>query len=1545
MRSAALLSLLFSSFLPALLSQTLTPQESAAKPALRLTHAATATTAIPSTGNLLQNPGAESGPADPNFNGLPTIPGWITDGKVTVFEYGNADYLTSASPGPANRGNKFFGGGTVANSRMTQTLNLASSAGAIDAGNQPFTLGGWLGGWDYQDDNTVVRATFKNASGATLGTATIGPVMASHRSNRSALIESSVTGNLPSGSRQVEVSVEFERTAGISNDGYADNLYFGLVGGSGGGGGGTCTFSLGSAVQSVPANHVTLTITMTAPAHCSWSVTSNASWLTVTSGASGSGNGTVVVEIAANPGAARSGTLTIAGQTLTINQAATTITPPVTPTQIYLRFENGGVNASATGTGNILDSSGSGNHGTPSGFLTYRSDVPAATLPVINAANARSLEFGATGVVRFTSAFPLNTLTNATLEFWVKPGGGSGEMDVLWTRSDSNDANRFNLGIRGATLFFDYRTPTGALHTLADNIPISASGWSHVAFVKAGNVWTTYVDGVQRRQTTDSSPSLPTNTGWTLNGRSINHFVGWLDEFRISNTALTPSQFLNAGTGGGGTPAAGNLIQNWDAEAGPASPGYAGLPTIPAWTTDGNVTVYRYDRGDFLSLTTPGPANRGNNFFGGSYVGSSRMSQVVNLSSSASAIDGGNQPYTLAGWFGGWESQDDNARLRADFKNASGVVLGSATAGPVMAAERGNVTGMLEKSVSGRLPVGTRQVELTLSFERSSGSANDGYADNLYFGLTSGGGGGTTCTYALSATSQSAGTAQSSMNVTVTSPSGCAWTAVSNTSWITVSSGASGSGNGTVSLQIAANTGAARTGTVTIAGQTFTVNQAGSGTPGCNYFVQPLSQSVPGGTYSGITQVITNPACPWTAASNASWITVLGGASGTGSGAVSYRVDANPTTSPRTATITIAGQPFTVTQAAGAPPCSYSLTPANNTVAALGGSSSFAITTGSTCAWTAVANAVWIKLTGATSGTGSGRVNYTVEMNTNPASRAGTITVGGQVFTITQPGGASATGPNISPGGITNAASNRPRVLARGSFFTIYGARLGPTPPQQTLSYPIPDALGGVVVTITQGSNSRRAYLHYVSETQINGIIPSTTPLGEVQITVAFNGQTSVAENVRVVDTALGVYTTQAGQGPGILQNWNSQTDVPLNMQSFPAKPNQIVVLWGTGLGPISTPDNQPPPGGNLNVPVEVHVGGKAAVVSYKGRAPYFAGSDNIYFTIPPDAPTGCSVPVQVKAGDSWSNAVRIAISADGRKCQDTHPFGSVSATGGKTGTIVLFRADVSGQLDPEEAPVNIVLDLGMALFSETRASGELAFSPLLNAPPVGTCGSLNQGLDFGAVLGTGGAGLDPTMSRSLDAGSISVAGPAGSATMQSVSEETPGPYFGFLGGTLPIEGAPSLPLMLDTGPFAIVGSGGADIGPFAITLQRQTPVTWTNAGAINQINRNAGLTLNWSGGDAGQTVVILGFSTDQQSKNSGGFMCLAPASAGTFTVSPNVLADLPGTPASLNEDTISVGLLGMFSVPTDPQKFTASGLDAGIVFQTALTAKTVKVQ
>jgi hypothetical protein len=84
-----------------------------------------------------------------------------------------------------------------------------------------------------------------------------------------------------------------------------------------------------------------------------------------------------------------------------------------------------------------------------------------------------------------------------------------------------------------------------------------------------------------------------------------------------------------------------------------------------------------------------------------------------------------------------------------------------------------------------------------------------------------------TCALTVTPTTASVAATGGSVQVTVsvTRGSGCGWTAASNSSFISIASGSSGIGSGTVTISVPVNTGAARSGTATIAGQTLTVNQ------------------------------------------------------------------------------------------------------------------------------------------------------------------------------------------------------------------------------------------------------------------------------------------------------------------------------------------------------------------------------------------------------------------------------------------------------------------------------------------------------------------------------------------------------------------------------------------------------------------------------------------------------------------------------------------------------------------------------------------------
>lgn len=121
----------------------------------------------------------------------------------------------------------------------------------------------------------------------------------------------------------------------------------------------------------------------------------------------------------------------------------------------------------------------------------------------------------------------------------------------------------------------------------------------------------------------------------------------------------------------------------------------------------------------------------GNFFFGGGTEALSTGAQSFDVAAGAASIDAGSATYLLSALLGGFDGQDDNAALAVTFLGTAGNVLGAGALGPVLSADRGGVTGLFGRSTQGAIPIGTRSINLLLSMTRTSGSYNDGYADNL----------------------------------------------------------------------------------------------------------------------------------------------------------------------------------------------------------------------------------------------------------------------------------------------------------------------------------------------------------------------------------------------------------------------------------------------------------------------------------------------------------------------------------------------------------------------------------------------------------------------------------------------------------------------------------------------------------------------------------------------------------------------------------------------------------------------------------------------
>jgi hypothetical protein len=191
--------------------------------------------AQPMSENLLVNPSFETAdPSGSGFSGV-TIPGWTETGTPTVIQYGTQggypfgfstplpkffDFPQNAPPGA---GDNFAGGGPVATSTISQTVDLTGAAGT------PFTLSADLGGQGWDPSDASVQVTFLDAHGDVLGTDSLNPVTVWDRLGFTGFEDRDISGTVPDGTTSAQVTTTFtdnDTFLGNYNGSYADNESF-----------------------------------------------------------------------------------------------------------------------------------------------------------------------------------------------------------------------------------------------------------------------------------------------------------------------------------------------------------------------------------------------------------------------------------------------------------------------------------------------------------------------------------------------------------------------------------------------------------------------------------------------------------------------------------------------------------------------------------------------------------------------------------------------------------------------------------------------------------------------------------------------------------------------------------------------------------------------------------------------------------------------------------------------------------------------------------------------------------------------------------------------------------------------------------------------------------------------------------------------------------------------------------------------------------------------------------------------------------------------
>lgn len=536
---------------------------------------------------------------------------------------------------------------------------------------------------------------------------------------------------------------------------------------------------------------------------------------------------------------------------------------------------------------------------------------------------------------------------------------------------------------------------------------------------------------------------------------------------------------------------------------------------------------------------------------------------------------------------------------------------------------------------------------------------------------------------------------------------------------------------------------------------------------------------------------------------------------------------------------------------------------------------------------------------------------------------------------------AQAQAPAISA---VQGAADYSTSIAQGSVFIVKGTNLSAAGVVQAPGLPLQTSLSGVKITFTSTAGlATDAYMVYTFNqggvNQLAAILPSTVAPGSYNVTATNGSTVSVPFKATVVPRHFGVITSDAsGGGQAVIQNFISATQLDINgfttgtvggSTISPAKPGQVLTLYGTGLGPITTADNAAPGAIDFRsqVPVQVIVGGEAVAPVYAGRAPSLPGTDQINFTLPADVAQGCTVSLQVSVNGALSNPTTLAIAPPGgAACVSPSYSTDVLAKLDQGGTIVVGNfALLNFATTITTSGVSATAQAELANGSFTQIAGPQLANAATFFNATGGCQVFHRVGDQTSVI-FGGSNVN------LDAGDpITLNGPnVGNKSLARAADNSYSVALDVVFPGLPGGGTP----VIVPGTYTIKGTGGKDVGPFTASTTISSPLK-LSADLPTSVPRGQPLTLAWTGGASTDLVNIIGVSgsaiTDNTANaiyDTGVFVCTTTAGKGSYSVPASVLSQLPG---SIN-DSSALGILAVLSsaAPSSTNGLFTAPLTAG---------------
>lgn len=258
------------------------------------------------------------------------------------------------------------------------------------------------------------------------------------------------------------------------------------------------------------------------------------------------------------------------------------------------------------------------------------------------------------------------------------------------------------------------------------------------------------------------------------------------------------------------------------------------------------------------------------------------------------------------------------------------------------------------------------------------------------------------------------------------------------------------------------------------------------------------------------------------------------------------------------------------------------------------------------------------------------------------ASPSGTIYIGDMANNRVReivPAQSGSNPPQISANGIVNGASFTVGLnVAPGSLAAIFGKNLAPSTTVDT-QLPLSTDLAQTSVSF----NGEAAPMFFVSSGQINAQVPFDTPPGPVNVVVTQSGMSSPVETINVGTYSPAIFILdQAGTG-AFFHNSNFS----IVTSSSPAKTGEAIVIYATGLGPVTPAGVSGAPAPDAQTPTvtkpTVTLGGVVCNILYSGLAPDLVSVYQIDITVPSGLSAGNQT-LQISMGGLLSNTAALAV-------------------------------------------------------------------------------------------------------------------------------------------------------------------------------------------------------------------------------------------------------------------------------------------------------------